>query len=112
MFCKNCGKELTGTPEYCPNCGAKVGGSIVQRGKDKTISILLAVFLTYWTWLYTYKKDAWKFWTGLALSIINVLLIIITFGFWVLVGWIVSAGLWLWAVIDVAIKKNEWYSNY
>ena len=39
MFCKNCGKELTGTPEYCPNCGAKVGGSIVQRGKDKTISI-------------------------------------------------------------------------
>jgi RNA polymerase subunit RPABC4/transcription elongation factor Spt4 len=24
MFCRNCGKELTGTPRTCPNCGAKV----------------------------------------------------------------------------------------
>jgi len=23
MFCKNCGKELTGSPEFCMNCGAK-----------------------------------------------------------------------------------------
>jgi hypothetical protein len=24
MFCRNCGKELIGTPEICPNCGAKI----------------------------------------------------------------------------------------
>jgi len=23
MFCRNCGKELTGAPEFCMNCGAK-----------------------------------------------------------------------------------------
>ena len=23
MFCRNCGKELIGTPEMCPECGAK-----------------------------------------------------------------------------------------
>ena len=23
MFCRNCGKQLTGTPEFCPNCGAR-----------------------------------------------------------------------------------------
>ena len=23
MFCRNCGKELTGTPEICLNCGAR-----------------------------------------------------------------------------------------
>ena len=23
MFCRNCGKELTGAPEFCSNCGAK-----------------------------------------------------------------------------------------
>lgn len=23
MFCHNCGTELTGTTDYCPNCGAK-----------------------------------------------------------------------------------------
>jgi TM2 domain-containing membrane protein YozV len=29
MFCRNCGKELAGTPEICPGCGAKplVGSS-------------------------------------------------------------------------------------
>jgi TM2 domain-containing membrane protein YozV len=29
MFCRNCGKELTGTPEICMNCGARplVGSS-------------------------------------------------------------------------------------
>jgi TM2 domain-containing membrane protein YozV len=23
MFCRNCGKELTGAPEFCMNCGAR-----------------------------------------------------------------------------------------
>jgi len=23
MFCRNCGKELTGTPEFCMSCGAR-----------------------------------------------------------------------------------------
>ena len=28
MFCRNCGKELTGAPEFCMNCGAKpMGGT-------------------------------------------------------------------------------------
>jgi len=28
MFCRNCGKELTGSPEICINCGAKpMGGT-------------------------------------------------------------------------------------
>lgn len=22
-YCRNCGKELTGTPDYCPGCGAR-----------------------------------------------------------------------------------------
>lgn len=32
MFCRNCGKELTGTPEICLGCGAKplVGSSFCQ----------------------------------------------------------------------------------
>ena len=23
MFCRNCGKELIGSPEFCPGCGAR-----------------------------------------------------------------------------------------
>ena len=32
MFCRNCGKELTGTPEICVGCGARplVGSSFCQ----------------------------------------------------------------------------------
>jgi TM2 domain-containing membrane protein YozV len=32
MFCRNCGKELVGTPEICLNCGAKplAGNSFCQ----------------------------------------------------------------------------------
>ncbi len=32
MFCRNCGKELVGTPEICINCGAKpfAGSSFCQ----------------------------------------------------------------------------------
>ena len=39
----------------------------VER-KDKTAAILLAVFLGFWAWLYTYKRDAWKFWLCLGLT--------------------------------------------
>lgn len=33
MYCKNCGKQLIGTPEICPNCGAKplAGNSFCQN---------------------------------------------------------------------------------
>ena len=32
MFCKNCGKALTGTPDFCPHCGARplLGNSFCQ----------------------------------------------------------------------------------
>ena len=32
MFCRNCGKELTGTPEICLSCGARplIGSSFCQ----------------------------------------------------------------------------------
>jgi TM2 domain-containing membrane protein YozV/ribosomal protein L40E len=38
MFCRNCGKELIGTPEICINCGAKplVGSSFCHNCGAKT----------------------------------------------------------------------------
>ena len=142
MFCKNCGKELIGTPEYCLNCGAKpldahnfcqncgaaitpateicvkcgakVGGVAAETkgGKSKTTSVLLAVFLSFWTWLYTYRKDAWKFWVGLALAIFTAILTAITFGVSLVFSWIFGLGVWIWAIVDTAVKKDEWYGSY
>jgi TM2 domain-containing membrane protein YozV len=38
MFCRNCGKELTGVPEICLGCGAKplIGSSFCQACGAKT----------------------------------------------------------------------------
>jgi hypothetical protein len=118
MFCRNCGKELQGTPEFCPNCGAKQTTSPVvevaqaRSSKSKVASVLLAVFLAFWTWLYTYKKDGWKFWTGLGIAILIGIINITTFGLGIAFTWILSLALWLWSVIDTAAKSEEWYRNY
>ena len=125
LFCKNCGNKLIGVPEICPNCGARpsTGIGFCQNcgvavtpmteicvkcgartapssvgGKSKTTAVLLAVFLSYWTWLYTYKKNAWKFWLNLGLVILSA-------GFWGIVAWI-------WAIIDNATKPAEWFESY
>jgi ribosomal protein L37AE/L43A len=67
------------------------------KSKNKTVAILLALFLCFWTWCYSYKKDAWKFWLNLSLSIISM-------GFWLPVAWI-------WAIIDAARRPKEFYIN-
>jgi len=77
--------------------------------KSKTASVLLAVFLSFWTWLYTYKKDTWKFWVGLGIVVLTVILRIARPDR----GWLFLAlGIWVWAIIDVSIKKDEWYHSY
>lgn len=45
------------------NCGVRVYGKTAPAPKDKTVTVLLAVFLAFWTWLYIYKMDGWKFWS-------------------------------------------------
>ena len=74
-------------------------------GKSKTTAVLLAVFLSFWTWCYTYKTNAAKFWTGLGLCIISVPLDLIV------IGWFISLGVWIWAIIDVATKDDSYYRS-
>lgn len=78
----------------------------VER-RDKTVAVLLAVFLGLWTWVYTYKKDAWKFWLSLALhfTVFNPLWT------WV-IGFLPNIALHVWAIIDVAVKPPQFYDYY
>jgi hypothetical protein len=82
-----------------------------QKRKNKTTSILLAVFLGFWTWLYTYKRDYPKFWISLG-SVIMFALISLFYPDVLLVDWFVGLGIAVWAIVDTAVKKREWYDRY
>lgn len=99
-YCSSCGNVILKEAEICPKCGVRVNAASLQHtvSKDKTVAVVLAVFLGLWTWLYTYKLDAWKFWLNLGLCFF-------TLGFWGLVAWI-------WAIIDSAIKPTQYYANF
>ena len=138
-FCQACAAPTSPLSEICVKCGTRLipqtaaPGIAAQtggvNGKSKTVSILLAVFLGYWTWLYTYKKDHWKFWLSLGLSSLSAIVVVVAIIWGVADGFssnsvwivliivnvlisIVSCGLWVWSIIDAAIKKDEWYSGY
>jgi uncharacterized membrane protein HdeD (DUF308 family) len=103
----------------------------VSRGKDKTVAILLAVFLSGWTWLYTYRHNAAKFWVYIAVSFISAFVGVAVFfasigvaGFGafysylvpdlasLILVYLVGFGFWLWAIIDAATKARQWYEDY
>ena len=78
----------------------------VER-KDKSAAILLAIFLGGWTWVYTYKRDAWKFWLSLALHL-TLFNPVWTF----LLLFLPNIGLYIWAIVDVAVKPQQFYDHY
>jgi hypothetical protein len=66
--------------------------------RSKTTAVLLAVFLSFFSWLYTYEKDATKFWVNLGLTVVSL-------GLWSFIAWI-------WAIVDTASKPESFYKNY
>lgn len=125
-YCSTCGNGLAATAIVCPSCGSPTR---VQRSgaKDKTVAVILAVFLGLWTWLYTYRLNATKFWTTLGILIFWVVLIFTTAVFefaddpWsdgfatlsmVAIGYLLSVAFWLWPLIDMAVKPRAYFENY
>jgi hypothetical protein len=106
-FCMGCGRGLVASAIVCPSCGtSSVTVGNVPGVKDKTVAILLAVFLGHWTWLYTYQKDQQKFWITTGLWILGLVLLIVFVGFFLLLG------IYIWAIVDVAQKPQSYYSNF
>jgi len=134
-FCGKCGNGLVETAVVCPACGSAVSSVNPPSNKSKTVAVVLACFLTGWTWLYTYKVNARKFWIFFALGVVSVALDIVGFvtianhttciygtnicgttpnngSTYLAIGGLVSFALWMWAIIDTATKSQEWYSQY
>ena len=132
-FCSSCGVEVLPLAERCIKCGAPLAKPPLP--KSKTMAVLLAVFLGFWTWVYTYRKNTWKFWAGLGLGLPAFVIFNIgviphnsveydangnylglggfRFSNNILVpALLVILGVWIWAIIDVFLKRQEWYLTY
>lgn len=79
-----------------------------KPGKNKALAVVLAVLVSYFSWLYTWKFDAWKFWACLVINIVLALLagfILPSLAAEAIVIWAAS-GLWLLlAVVDQGRKR-------
>jgi len=80
-----------------------------EQSKHKEVSIVLAVFLSFWTWLYTAEKDWWKFVVGLVIGI-GAAVLIVYLNMESLFA--INYAVWIWAIVDVSINKDEWYRSY
>ena len=116
-LCDKCGKEFKNKEEavkHEKNCKAsesKQQDYTPQRSK-KT-AIILAIFLSYWAWLYSYKYDAWKFWLGLVFSIFImpwIMFFSIPGGFWAII--LAPACVWIFALVDICNKDKRVYTEY
>jgi len=112
-FCFSCGAIVKKSSRICPKCGVSLSGK--TELKEKSTSILIALFLSFFVWLYLYEKNSIKFWIGLFVSVIS---------------WIITLALhnalnsywhiflipvfiiWIYAIIDVAIKDINYYHSF
>jgi hypothetical protein len=86
----------------CVNCGVPTGVYPSQvrpaNPKVKSTSVVLVVLFGLFGWIYTYQRDAWKFWLNLGLAVV-------TLGIWGLIAWV-------WAIIDVCVRPSSWYEAF
>lgn len=70
-----------------------------MKPKNKLTSIILALFFSFFTYIYTWKKDYLKF---IILGVINIIFlnILVTF-----IIWVGTLGM-------VSIRKKKWYLDY
>lgn len=107
QYCVTCGNGLVATAAICPRCGTPVSGRKPGQvgAKSRTAAVLLAVFLSFWSFLYTYRTAAWKFWLGLGLAVFGFILVptlnIPTNSLAGTFIWTaIALGVWVWAIVD------------
>lgn len=142
-FCGNCGTQYQDGMRFCPRCGAAAAGQPMppvyapppqqapyasypppqpmyggmpyqySGGKSKTLAVLLAFFLSAWTWLYTFKRDKGKFIGTIILGIILSIAFFVTQSYAVVVGIYIFYGIvWLWAFFGALFRGSDWYRMY
>lgn len=136
-YCGSCGAGLVASAVVCPSCGSAQAGFSTTSNKSKTVAVLLAVFLTGWSWLYTYQRNSKKFFIFLGCFVLEIILYAVAFssvahltytcnanntncsfhntggaGGAAIVAWLIAFGMWVWAIVDNSTKSQQWYANF
>ena len=136
IYCVECGKPIKRNAVICVHCGVQVKKLAYQSKevptathKSKSAAVVLAVFFSYWSWLYTYKRSRIKFWIAFSISTIWSFIYLTTgidaisskqsinycfanYGNWIWIASFFGIGIWIWAIVDNAVKPNSFYENY
>jgi len=124
VFCRTCGAAIRRDAAICVHCGVvtnfnatgavryKGGKPGTGEGKSKTVAVVMAVVFGIFSWLYTYREDAGKFWLTAAITLVNIVLSVLTLGLWLIIAFPVGLGFLAWVIIDTATKSEAWYANY
>ena len=89
-FCSSCGTAIAENSGFCSSCGTPVSAApaaapaatgapqqpqaFYAPAKTKTTAVLLAVFLGWWSWLYTFKVNKVKFFIGAGVGLIALII--------------------------------------
>lgn len=135
-YCPGCGCPTQYFVKNCLKCGTPLSytapKTLTVSPRSKNISIFLALGLGFFTWLYTYHRDAKKFWLSLGLTLLVVMVLISTsrlvFGdlfttgvptgssayllLLMMVSFVIACGLYAWSLLDVLRKPHNWYAQY
>ena len=98
------------------------------RGRKKWLAIVLALIISGWAWLYTYRINRGKFWAFAGLWLIDLIIPAVVYAntAFSLASWqdflpaalvyvgsaLFSFGLWLWAVIDTIRTPADVFRQY
>jgi ribosomal protein L40E len=92
--------------------------------KSKPAAVILSIFFSFWSWLYTYKINFKKFWVTFSIIFGGLIIIIILivqggatlfvrYGTWIWFFWLLCSGpIWLWALLDNSFKSASFFINY
>jgi hypothetical protein len=121
----------------CVKCGVPTELAQSHNNRSRTVAVVLAIFFGAFSWLYTFERDAKKFWIGLAFYIAATLIAVFVefgilgtaldcintqhncgqsafreyLGLWCLIA-VLALGMHVWALVDAARKSDHFYKLY
>ena len=82
---------------------------VVKPDKNKPLAVTLAILFGYWSWLYTSRFDAWKFFLGL---VTHIAVIVVGAGIFAIIAWALWFVMIIAATINQATRSQEFFGKY